>query len=54
MTNSVTYTLKAEHTGATIATAGVLTVASTTKAGTITIVATSGVKTAEMEVQLVA
>lgn len=54
MTNSVTYTLKAEHTGATITTAGVLTVASTTKAGTITIVATSGVKTAEMEVQLVA
>ena len=54
MTNSVTYTLKAEHTGATITTEGVLTVASTTKAGTITIVATSGAKTAEMEVQLVA
>lgn len=54
MSNSVTYALEAEHTGATITSAGVLTVASTTAEGTITIVATSGSKTAKMAVQLVA
>lgn len=52
MSNAVTYTLVAEHTGATITTAGVLTVASTTEAGNIEIKATSGEKSVTVKVAL--
>lgn len=52
MSNAVTYALVAEHTGATITTAGVLTVESTTEAGNIEIKATSGAKSVTVKVAL--
>lgn len=52
MSNAVTYALVAEHTGAIITTAGVLTVESTTEAGNIEIKATSGAKSVTVKVAL--
>lgn len=52
MSNAVTYALVADHTGATITTAGVLTVESTTEAGNIEIKATSGAKSVTVKVAL--
>jgi hypothetical protein len=52
MSNEVTYALVATHEGATITTAGVLTVASTTEAGNIEIKATSGAKSVTVKVAL--
>lgn len=53
MSNAVTYALVASHEGATITTAGVLTVANTTEAGEISVKATSGAKSATVKVKLV-
>lgn len=52
MSNEVTYALVATHEGATITTAGVLTVESTTEAGNIEIKATSGAKSVTVKVAL--
>lgn len=52
MSNAVTYALVAEHIGATITSAGVLTVESTTEAGNIEIKATSGAKSVTVKVAL--
>ena len=52
MENAVTFSLVSAHTGATITTAGVLTVASTTEAGNIEVKATSGDKSATVKVTL--
>ena len=53
MTNEVSYALVASHTGATITTEGVLTVANTTATGEISVKATSGAKSSTVKVKLV-